>query len=264
MAFQVVTTLANQLEKQRIGFIGLSIDEWDTGNEPEVQSGSKIEISGSLYEFTAAEDVDPDGNWAGIGNSTIVYGYCDANNLKLVLTTTAPTWIDTKNGYYDATETYRYYMRLYKDAAGDYTQKAIYLNRYMLLTYQGIQLSEGANADALIRFATDASILWDEGNDEFVIDKNLNPSDLSVNLLNFPSFAAGSEAMLAFATWTPDAGLYMMVFTTNFLELQIFVNGSWRTANDAGPGLIWCDGANVRVNNSDGAGHTVYYYKLTT
>jgi hypothetical protein len=171
MAFQAVVTKTNQLEKQRLGYIGLTVDEWDTNNEPEITAGSKIEISGTLYEITALEDIDPDGNWAGIGNSTVVYGYLDPNNLKSVLSITAPTWNDAKQGYYDATNTFRYYLKIYKDAGGNYTQKSIYINQHYMKINNGIALNTEADGDKLLRFNTDASILYDNSDSEFYTEK---------------------------------------------------------------------------------------------
>ena len=106
----------------------MTFDELNTTLEPEITAGSKIEIAGSLYEFTALEDIDPDADWAGFGNSTLIYckivtgGGGDTCTSKL--TTTKPTWNSAKQGFYDGSD--RYYGYIYKNSNGDYTRKYIY------------------------------------------------------------------------------------------------------------------------------------------
>ena len=127
MAGSQITTKTNEVEKQRLGYIAISFDEWDSTNEPEIQSGSKVEIAGSLYEFTAAEDIDPDADWGGFANSTQIYGYLVVSGTSVTskLKTTAPTWDTAKQGWYEAATTNRCYSTIYKDSGGNYDKKCI-------------------------------------------------------------------------------------------------------------------------------------------
>lgn len=170
------------LQAQRLGYIALSFDEWTTTNEPEIQAGSKIEIAGSMYTFGSAEDIDPDGDWAGFGNSTQIYCklVVSGTNVTSKLTTTAPTWDDARQGYYGTggSALHRYYAKIYKDSSGNYDRKAIYQNRNIIYGNRILELIENTtNSDANIRFATDANLLWDESEDEFYMNKSLKVDD---------------------------------------------------------------------------------------
>jgi hypothetical protein len=124
------------LQAQRLGYIALSFDEWTTTNEPEIQAGSKIEIAGSMYTFGSAEDIDPDGDWAGFANSTQIYCKLVVSGTSVTskLTTTAPTWDEAKQGYYGTgvSVLHRYYAAIYKDSSGNYDRKCIYRGRNLI------------------------------------------------------------------------------------------------------------------------------------
>jgi hypothetical protein len=124
------------LQAQRLGYIALSLNEWGTTNEPEIQTGSKIEIAGAMYTFNSAEDIDPDGDWAGFANSTQIYCKLIVSGTSVTskLTTTAPTWNTTKQGYYgtNGSSLHRYYGAIYKDSSGNYDRKCIYKGRELI------------------------------------------------------------------------------------------------------------------------------------
>ena len=123
MAGAQVTIALSALEKQRLGYQAISLTEYDSDLEPEIAAGSKIEISGALFEFAAPESIT---GWAGIALSTDAW-------IKLVVTgatvaaeftDVAPTWDTAKQGWYDGLD--RYIGGLYKDGSGDYTLKYLY------------------------------------------------------------------------------------------------------------------------------------------
>jgi len=165
MAGSQVEVALTALEKQRLGYQAISLTEFDTDNEPEIAAGSKVEIGGALFEFSALESIT---GWAGIGNSNDVY-------IKLVVagvavtaefTTSAPTWSTSKQGWYDALD--RYIGGLYKDASGDYTAKYLYEGRDLIhsatLLSKGNETIEGdltvegdinTDGDALVAGAVD-------------------------------------------------------------------------------------------------------------
>ena len=126
MAGQQVEIVANQIDKQRLGYLGLSLTNYDADTEPQIAAGSKVEIASALFEFTAAESIT---GWGGIGASSRVY-------VKLVVagtavtaafTTTAPTWSTSKQGWYGTggAALDRYVAMLWKDAAGNYSFKEV-------------------------------------------------------------------------------------------------------------------------------------------
>jgi len=120
MALTLRVTDIEQLQAQRIGYMAVSLTEYDTDAEPEIAEGSVLEIGGAVYEAAADEPIT---GWGGIGNSNDVYILIDAGTLGAVFTLVAPTWSTTKQGWYDGLD--RYVAKLYKDAGGDYTLKRI-------------------------------------------------------------------------------------------------------------------------------------------
>jgi hypothetical protein len=122
MAGQQVEIVASQIDKQRLGYLAISLTNYNADTEPQLAAASKVEIGGALFEFTAAESIT---GWAGIGNNNGAY-------IKLVVagtavtaafTTTAPTWSTSKQGWYDGLD--RYVAKLRKDGSGNYTEKRI-------------------------------------------------------------------------------------------------------------------------------------------
>jgi hypothetical protein len=169
-------TGVNFWESAGIGHIQITLTHWDDALEPAVAAGSVLEIGGSMFYADAEDDLDVAGAWGGIANDTQVYVYYGVSGTSTTqeLSTTAPGWEDDLQGFYNAARTKRCPITIYKDAAGDYTQKTILLNRESGITYQGVNLGgSAANSDKIIRLATDASIVWDESEDEFVPNKGI-------------------------------------------------------------------------------------------
>ena len=112
--------LLTTIEKQRKGFIALSLTNYDNNSEPAIEAGSYVEISGALYGFSSEEAIN---GTPSSGNTN--YMYIDTTDLKPYWTTTAPTWSADKNGWYDASETDRYIGGCYYDGT-NYTGKWVY------------------------------------------------------------------------------------------------------------------------------------------
>lgn len=173
MAGSVILTSLSQLQEQRKGFQALSITNFDTVDTtaPEIALGSRIEIAGSVVQFTADESIL---GFAGLGVG-IAYAYIDGSALTANWTATAPTWDAEKQGYYDVTGANRYFMRCEKDAGGNYLHKALYTNiRGVMRTYKGLALNTLIDADQEIRLASDASFKWNEAADQWELDKPLS------------------------------------------------------------------------------------------
>jgi hypothetical protein len=143
----------------------------------------------------------PDADWAGFGNNTQVYCYLVVAGLNVTskLTTTAPTYNDEKQGYYDATNTYRYYAKIYKDNGGNYSQKAIYMNQEALYTNTGLDLGSTGDTDRSIRFTSKHKIYVDESANEVVITRDTGDADIG---LRFASDAA--------VTWDESENEYVI------------------------------------------------------
>lgn len=197
MAGSQIIVSVTALESQRLGHISMSWNNWTTNTEPTITKGSKIEISGSLFNFPADEDMDPGANWAGFGNDTIVYCKLTVSGTSCtsVLTATAPTWNDEKQGWYDGAD--RYYGVIYKDSGGNYTQKTILLNEELGYTNGGLSVMNSANEDKYIRLASDAAIKWDESETHFDFSQPIHMS-------NAPSAGTNKDRDIYFAS---DAAL---------------------------------------------------------
>jgi len=86
------------MEKQRKGFVALSLTNFENSSLPAIAAGSYLEISGALYGFTSEEAV---GGTPSSGQ--INYIYIDPTPITAAWSTIAPTWSDAKQGWYDAT-----------------------------------------------------------------------------------------------------------------------------------------------------------------
>lgn len=161
------TSFVTQVEYQRLGFMAMAVSHFNDTDEPKVQATSAIEIDGSIYQFAAEEAAT---EWAGISNSTVAFMKVipDGDACTLEFTDTNPTWSDAKHGWYDSDD--RYFLHLYKDGSGNYAQKSLIGSFRKGIGERHVGVP-GANTDATLRFATDASILWDESEDYFNIDK---------------------------------------------------------------------------------------------
>ena len=123
----------SRIEKQGRGYLQLSLTNFANLLEPEIAAGSRAEVGDALFYAAGNEAIT---GWAGIGNSTDAYiklvpAGLTPDTCTAVFTDVAPTWSDTKQGFYGvgANANHRYIGGLYKDAAGDYTEKWLYTMR---------------------------------------------------------------------------------------------------------------------------------------
>lgn len=178
MSLTQVTTDINQLQKQRFGYMAVSLTNYDNDNEPQIAQGSKLEIGGALYEAEANESIT---GWGGIGASNTVYIKVVAATATVEFTTDAPTWSTSKQGYYGTGGAVldRYIAGLYKDAGGDYTYK-----KMLTLTP-----SPDAGRVASFIMKEQTSWLWCDGS---TISKAANPE--YTNLVGLLKQEAGADA----------------------------------------------------------------------
>ena len=102
-------SFGTQVEKQRLGFIALSLTNYDNDSEPQIVAGSVVEISGSLFQFSSNDSVSGTPVTDSINYIMLeVSGSGDSQTVSGSWTTTAPTWNDAKQGWYDATGNKRY------------------------------------------------------------------------------------------------------------------------------------------------------------
>jgi len=102
------------LDQTRKGLHQVSLTNYDNTSLPAIAAGSVIEVNGALYKFTSEEAI------TGSPSDGTVYIYIDPATITAVFTNTAPTWSDSKQGWYgtSATVNCRYLQfRLKKSSA---------------------------------------------------------------------------------------------------------------------------------------------------
>ncbi len=97
-----LTALMNTVDLQRVTFHGLSLTNTGNDNEPAIAAGSLAEVAGTLFKFTSEEAIT---GWGAIANDTDAYiklvpAGTDPDTVTAEFTDTAPTWSDTKQGWY--------------------------------------------------------------------------------------------------------------------------------------------------------------------
>lgn len=127
------TVDVDELSKERIGYIAISINGWSDSTLPTLTAGSCIEIAGSLYYATGDENLGTAGEIAGIGNNTLVYSYYNVATDLFYYSSSACVWDDAKQGWYHSVSTtHRCVLQFLKITAGTYIRKNILINRRSL------------------------------------------------------------------------------------------------------------------------------------
>ncbi len=109
--------LTAMMETLNITYKGKSevtLSNYDNDTAPDVKVGSVFDCNGSIFEVTS-NDETPSG-YSGIANDTMFYLIYSAGLNEFIYTATAPTWSDSKQGWYDGNN--RYFFSMYKDSGG--------------------------------------------------------------------------------------------------------------------------------------------------
>lgn len=103
------------------GLAKITLSNYDNDSAPAVKVGSIFNVGGTTYGVSTGDET-PSG-YAGIAVSTTFYLYFDAGTELFVYSSTAPTWNDVYQGWYNSND--RAFFRMYKDAGGTlYTAKS--------------------------------------------------------------------------------------------------------------------------------------------
>ena len=110
------------LDLDRRGKGSVTLTEMTTTTVPKIAAGSWIEVGGAVYEFTADETL------SGSPSDGHVYIYIvpGTTTCTAVMTNTAPTWRDAKQGWYGTAgaATYRYITILIIKSGASYMKGA--------------------------------------------------------------------------------------------------------------------------------------------
>ena len=113
------------------GFFSLSLTNFDNDSLPAIAAGSKVEVAGAFFSFNSETAISST-NWAGISAGNMAYimltasGTPGSQTLAASWSGTAPTWVDSKQGWYaSAASSVRCIGGVYKYDATNYSSKFV-------------------------------------------------------------------------------------------------------------------------------------------
>ena len=106
----------------------ITITNYDNDSAPQVTAGSIFACNGTHFENTAL--ATPTG-YSGISNSTTFYLYYDESGGVFIYSSTAPTWSDALQGWYNGND--RAFFSMYKDSGG-----TLYQYKYKIIDDKSI------------------------------------------------------------------------------------------------------------------------------
>ena len=109
------------LDKAFKGFHQASLTNYNTTDESAIAAGSVVEVNGALYKFDSDESI------TGSPSDGTVYIYLvpSGDTVTAAYTNTAPTWSDSKQGWYGTggNANYRYLEFALTKASADWSNK---------------------------------------------------------------------------------------------------------------------------------------------
>ncbi len=123
------TSWISATELQRKGFLAMSLTNPSGTAASSIGTGSVMELAGSLYQFTeTAISLAAGTPSANIGVYYTVIPSAGGTTVTVVMEGTAPTWIDSKQGYYaSAGSLIRYIGGCDIKTAGTYINKFLFI-----------------------------------------------------------------------------------------------------------------------------------------
>lgn len=129
-----------------VGHCALTLTEMTTTNIPQIAAGSKIEVNGTLFNFASNETI------SGSATAGTNYIYITAAGVP-TWTATAPTWFDSKQGWYTAAGTSRYIPFKVLLSSGSYSKFAPVCERG-LLSSADVDITTGATKTSIARITS--------------------------------------------------------------------------------------------------------------
>ncbi len=119
-----LTAMVITMDKIFKGLCLVTLSAYDTTAAPDVKVGSIFENNGTFF-IVDTSDITPT-SYAGISNSTTFYLYYNVSGAVFIYSATAPTWSDSKQGWYNGND--RAFFSMYKDSGGTLYQNKIKLS----------------------------------------------------------------------------------------------------------------------------------------
>jgi len=118
------TSIMETLDTQRYGYHAISLTNYDNTTKPAIAAGSKVEINGALFKFDSEEAI------SGTPSDGSVYILLSpsGDSVTASFTNTAPTWSDSKQGWYGTggNANYRYANFIMTKSGASYSDKRFY------------------------------------------------------------------------------------------------------------------------------------------
>ena len=170
------------LDKAFKGFHQVSLTNYNTTSESAIAAGSVVEVNGAFYKFDSDESI------TGSPSDGTVYIYLvpSCYTVTAAYTNDAPTWSDSKQGWYGtgASANYRYIGGVTKNST-DWTYKFILIDKNGIgLKYFRDSISFGALEDLNVKKLTIEDLqMYAYGYEEIFSWTTVNGGSSSFNIL---------------------------------------------------------------------------------
>jgi len=254
-----ILEMQETLDAAYIGKHQVSLTEMTTTTVPAIAAGSLIEVNGSLLRSTtetAISTTDP------VTSSTVadgtVYIMIDGTTLLPYFTATAPTWSDSKQGWYGTggQANFRYLSFYMVKATAAYSQKAIIDGSFLPVAVQEKKFSYGVPAFSA------------------VCDNSQTLGTNTIDLVNFDKelFDTAAAYDTGAKTYTiPVAGKYMIsawinvaanITGANVITLFLYKNGAQlkQTRYDSSATDLTRPGLHINTFDTFAKGDTLAVY----
>jgi hypothetical protein len=123
-------TILNSL----LGYTGISLTNMENSDAPQIAAGSKVEVAGAFFTFSADETIDAS-TWSAITTGESAYiklvptGTPGSQVLSAEWSEDAPVWSTSKQGWYASVgSSVRYVGGCWKSATAEYNTKFLMRN----------------------------------------------------------------------------------------------------------------------------------------
>lgn len=225
----------------------VTLTEWSTSTViPAIAQGSAIDIDGSTARFVTGEPITD-----APGNGTVYVMFTvSGTSVSASLTLTAPTWDNTKGGWYGATGN-RYSGHLMTKNGTSYTNKGRYRDESdgeQLI----IEANRGIDTNTIDAGTVNATALDVNGNGD--VSGTLSVGILDVNNSSTWTGTYGTWTIPATTAFVVPAGGYMVAQTGGGAILFEIYDGSAWVGDDWGKAMaLFSDGVNYRFFGGSGA-----------
>ena len=191
--------LIDRGEKRDRGYESVTLTEYDTITVPQIAAGSVLEVNGTMYYAATAQSIS--------GSASAGLNYIKFVADTPTWTTTAPTWSDAKQGWYEGSD--RYLFTCYTDKIFYYDKKKLYPEQNRTKLTSAIKEVTGGRLtwEQKKLVASDA-----EAYDEFGYSVSISGDSIIIGAMDEDTGGGSAGAAYVFTrsgeTWTEEDILY--------------------------------------------------------